>query len=163
MEHKVRIEKLLWKNLNSCIISFTYRACHRKSCPTPLVLRPLLLVSFTHDLHSSLYFISLFWKATFCLVIWVRMLRVLHHRRPCFFRGMTHCACTAHVLLRLFVIDQQLTTLAIASWLITSNFDDCKKAAAFAEDAVHLLERAVGCLRIEVIYDRENEGVAVIC
>ena len=51
--------------------------------------------------------------------------------------------------------------LIISSWLITCDLNDCEIAVAFAEDAVHFFKRAVCGLRVEEVYDRYHEGIAV--
>lgn len=64
------------------------------------------------------------------------------------------------MLLRLLVINQQLSTLPIAPRLIARDLDNREVRVAFAEDAVHFFERAVGCFGVEEVDGRDHEGVA---
>lgn len=65
------------------------------------------------------------------------------------------------MLLRLFIINKQFTFLPIPSRLIAGDFHKAEVGAAFAEDAVHFFQGAVGGFGIEDVDDGEYEGVAV--
>ena len=65
------------------------------------------------------------------------------------------------MLLRLLVIDEQLSLLAIPSRFIAGDFHDGEVGAAFAEDAVHFFQGAVCGFRVEEVDNWEYEGVAV--
>jgi hypothetical protein len=69
---------------------------------------------------------------------------------------------TAEVLVGMSVVNEQFTVLAIAARLITSNLDNTEDGLGLAEDRIHLLQGAVGRLRVEEIHNREDEGVAII-
>lgn len=51
-------------------------------------------------------------------------------------------------LLRLLVSDEEFAALAIAAWHVAGDFDDIEDAGGVSEDAVHLLQGSVGCLRL---------------
>ena len=63
------------------------------------------------------------------------------------------------MLLGVLIVDEQLAVLAVPLWLIVRNADDGEDALALAEDAVHLLERAVGGFGIEEVDAGHDEGV----
>lgn len=63
---------------------------------------------------------------------------------------------------RFFVPDEKFAFLAVALRLLLCDLDDGEDAVAFAEDRVHLLERAICCFGIEEPDTGENEGVAAL-
>ena len=73
---------------------------------------------------------------------------------------MTQDAGPPSMLLRLLVVDEQFSLLAIPSWFITGDFHDGEVGVAFAEDAIHLFQRAVCGFRVEEVNDWEYEGIA---
>lgn len=62
-------------------------------------------------------------------------------------------------LLRLQIVDQQLTVLSVASGLVVRNADDVEDIRRLVEDLVHLLERAVRGLGVEEVDAGDDEGV----
>ena len=65
------------------------------------------------------------------------------------------------MLVRLFVVDEQFALFAVASRLVAGDCDDGEVGVAFAEDAVHFFQGAVGGFGVEDVDDGEDEGVAV--
>lgn len=63
---------------------------------------------------------------------------------------------------RFFVPDEKFAFLAVTLRLLLCDLDDGEDAVAFAEDRVHLLERAICCFGIEEPDAGENEGVAAV-
>lgn len=63
---------------------------------------------------------------------------------------------------RFFVPDEKFAFLAVALRLLLCDLDDGEDAVAFAEDRVHLLERAICRFGIEEPDTGENEGVAAV-
>ncbi len=68
-------------------------------------------------------------------------------------------AQSSFVFARLFVLDQDLTILAVAVRLGLGNPHHGQDTLGLVEDAVHLLEGPVRCLRVEEIHHREDEGI----
>ena len=85
------------------------------------------------------------------------MLHILHC--SCSTALVTDVTCSPHVVLRLLVIDQHLTILAIPVRFLVGDLHDCKDRVALLEYDVHLLQRAVGGFRVEEIDHGDNEGV----
>lgn len=69
-------------------------------------------------------------------------------------------AGTAKMLLGVLVVDKKLAILAVAVGLVTGDRDDVEDTGCLVEDCVHFFQRSVGCLWVEEVYDREDEGVA---
>ncbi len=65
------------------------------------------------------------------------------------------------MLLGLLIVDQQFSFFAETSWLIAGDFDGGEVGVAFAKDAIHFFEGAVGGFWVEEVDDGEDEGVAV--
>ncbi len=65
------------------------------------------------------------------------------------------------MLLRLLILNQQFPFLPIPSRLLPRDLDDREVGVAFAEDAVHFLEGAVGGFGVEEVDAGDHEGVAV--
>ena len=67
------------------------------------------------------------------------------------------------MLSRLFILNEYLSLLAIPPRLFLGDTDGAKDGCRLAEDGIHFLEGAVGCLGVEEVDDGEDEGVAVKC
>ncbi len=65
------------------------------------------------------------------------------------------------MLVRLVVVDEQFALFAVASRFLAGDCDDGEVGVAFAEDAVHFFQGAVGGFGVEDVDDGEDEGVAV--
>lgn len=65
------------------------------------------------------------------------------------------------MLVRLGVVDEQLSILAVAEWFVARNLHQSPDGFGLVEDCVHFFEGAVCCFRVEVVDHGEDEGVAI--
>jgi hypothetical protein len=94
------------------------------------------------------------------IVIRVRMVLVLNH--GCASSTSRDNTDATHMLLRLVVVDKQLSVLAVAAGFFTSSLDDGEDRVGLAENGVHLLQGAVGGFGVEEVDDGDDESVAVL-
>lgn len=58
------------------------------------------------------------------------------------------------------VVSLELAMLVITVRLFERDRNNIEHVRGLLEDVVHLFKRAVTCLRVEKVHDRENNGVA---
>lgn len=70
-------------------------------------------------------------------------------------------ASTTQMLLGVLVVDKKFSVLPVAVGLVAGHGDKAEDGRCLVEDDVHFLQGSVGCLWVEEVDHREDEGVAV--
>ena len=65
------------------------------------------------------------------------------------------------VLLRVLVVDEKLTVLAIPTGLIARHRHEVEDRRRLVEDRVHLLQRPIRRLRVEEVHSGEDHEITV--
>lgn len=65
------------------------------------------------------------------------------------------------VLVRLFVVDEKLSVLAVATGLFACDAYEVEDRRCLVEDGVHLLKRAICGFGVEEVHDGEDHKVAI--
>ena len=125
-----------------------------------VIAHPFILFSMRSLIHPATASAPWF-SASQCFLFAVGVTGVPGDAPSLFATACTQDTCPPFSHIRILVLDEQLSILAVAVRLFLRNLDNREDGVAFGENGIHLFEGAIRGFRVEEVDGWDDEGIAV--